>query len=142
MRDSGRLTKLHLLIDMAKDVHMTFGGFATSDAMITGHRDTVEHVVRALMKGLTVVRSSRETTIAALVKHGSTENAANEDYTINAPILSPTSVVSDADQAFELKLRAEMLGVDEKKIPPTGYFFDFSFVKQAAAELKKENWKP
>jgi hypothetical protein len=35
-----------------------------------------------------------------------------------------------------------MLGVDEKKIPPPHYFFDFSFVKEAAAELKKENWKP
>jgi ABC-type nitrate/sulfonate/bicarbonate transport system substrate-binding protein len=142
MRDSGHLTKLHLLIDMSKEVHMTFGGFATSDAMIKEHRDTVRHVVRGLMKGLAVVRSSREDTIASLVKHGSTPTAAAEDYSVNAPILSPTSVVSDADQAFELKLRAEMLGVDEKKIPPPHYFFDFSFVKEAAAELKKENWKP
>jgi NitT/TauT family transport system substrate-binding protein len=142
MRDSGHLTKLHLLIDMSKEVHMTFGGFATSDAMIASHRDTVQHVVRALMKGLTVVRSSRDVTIASLVKHGSTPSAAAEDYTINGPILSPTSIVSDADQAFELKLRAEMLGVDATKIPPPDRFFDFSFVKEAAAELKKENWKP
>ncbi|HEX4194593.1 MAG TPA: ABC transporter substrate-binding protein [Stellaceae bacterium] len=142
MRDAGRLTKLHLLIDMSKEVHMTFGGFATSDAMIKDHRDTVKHVVRALMKGLVMVRSSREKTIAALVKHGSTENAANEDYTINGPILSPTSVVSDEDQAFELKLRADMLGVDATKVPPPSNFFDFSFVKEAAAELKKENWQP
>ncbi len=142
MQNAGRIGNLHLLIDTSKDVHMTFGGFATSDAYIASHRDTVRHVVRALMKGLVVVRASRDETVASLVKHGASQAAAEEDYSINAGILSATSVVSDEDQAFELKLRAAMLGVDATKIPPPGNFFDFSFVKEAAVELKKENWKP
>lgn len=142
MQSAGRIGKLHLLMDLSKEVHMTFGGFATSDAFIAAHGDTVRRTVRALMKGLAVVRSSRAETIASLVKHGATEAAAEEDYTVDEPTLSPTSVVSDEDQAFELKLRAHMLGVDPAKIPPPAYFFDFSFVKAAAAELKQENWRP
>jgi hypothetical protein len=51
-------------------------------------------------------------------------------------------VTTDADQAFELKLRADMLGVDDSKIPPPSYFFDFSFVKEASDKLKAEGWKP
>ncbi len=142
MHEAGKMGKLHLLMDMAKEVRMTFGGFATSDAMISNNRDVVRRTVRGLMKGLVVVRSDRAATIASLVKHGSTETAANADYELNSPSLSPTSVVSDEDQAFELKLRARMLSVDDTKIPPASNFFDFSFVKQAAAELKAENWKP
>ena len=142
LKEAGKIGKLHLLMDMAKEVHMTFGGFATSDAMIASKPDVVRRTVRGLMKGLVVVRSDRATTIAALVNHGSTPTAAAEDYDLNTPTLSPTSVVSDEDQAFEMKLRARMLGVDDTKIPPSSNFFDFSFVKQAAAELKAENWKP
>jgi ABC-type nitrate/sulfonate/bicarbonate transport system substrate-binding protein len=142
MRDAGKIGKLHMLIDMAKEVHMTFGGFATSDAMIADHRDVVARVVMALVKGQRATHASRPDTIAALVKHGSTKIAAEEDYEVNEPGLSATAVTSDEDQAFELKLRAEMLGVDEAKIQPQSYFFDFSFVKEAAEKLKKDGWKP
>ena len=142
MRDAGKIGKLHMLIDMAKEVRMTFGGFATSDAMIADHPDIVRRVVLAFVMGQRATRASRADTIAALVKHGSTEAAAGEDYDVNEPNLSTTAVTSDADQAFELKLRADMLGVDDSKIPPRSYFFDFSFVKEAAAKLKAEGWKP
>jgi NitT/TauT family transport system substrate-binding protein len=142
MRDANKIGKLHLLIDLAKEVHMTFGGFATSDAMIADHRDVVARVALALVKGQRATRASRGDTVAALVKHGSTQAAAEEDYDVNEPGLSATAVTTDEDQAFELKLRADMLGVDDAKIPPPSYFFDFSFVKEAAEKLKKEGWKP
>jgi ABC-type nitrate/sulfonate/bicarbonate transport system substrate-binding protein len=142
MQKSGRIGQLHLLIDLSKEVHMAFGGFATSDALIASNRDLVRRTVRALMKGLVVVRSSRDVTIASLVKHGASTDAAAENYAIEASTLSATSIVSDEDQAFELKLRANMLGIDESKVPPPANFFDFSFVKEAAAELKAEGWKP
>ena len=142
MEDAHRLGKLHMLIDLNKEVHMVFGGYATSDALIKSDPDLVRRTVRALMKGLAVNRESRADTIAALVKHGSSEDAAAKSYDLFAPTLSPTSVVSDEDQAFELKLRARMLGMDPGKVPPSSYFFDFSFVKKAAEELKAEGWKP
>ncbi len=142
MRKAGKIGKLHMLIDLNKDVHMVFGGYATSDALIASNRDLVRRTVRALMKGLAVVRSNRADTVAALVKHGSSQTAAEDNYDQFAASMSPTAVTSDADQVLELKVRAKMLNLDPAKLPPPSRFFDFSFVKEAAAELKKENWKP
>jgi NitT/TauT family transport system substrate-binding protein len=142
MEMAGKIGKLHLLIDLHKDVHMTFGGHATSDALIASNPDLVRRTMRALLKGLATVKSSRAVTIATLVKHGSTPDAAAASYDIFAPSLSPTAIVSDADQQFELKLRAHMLGISEDKVPPPAQFFDFSFVRKAADELKEEGWTP
>jgi len=142
MKKAGKIGKLHMLIDLNKEVHMVFGGYATSDVMIASHRDVVRRTVRALMKGLIVLRSNRAVSVAALVKHGSSEVAAEENYDQFAASMSPTAITSDADQALELKVRAQMLNLDPATLPPPSHFFDFSFVKEAAAELKKENWKP
>ncbi len=142
MKKAGKIGKLHMLIDFNKEVHMVFGGYATSDALIASNRDLVRRTVRALMKGLEVVRTNRADTVAALVKHGSSQTAAEENYDQFATTMSATAVTSEADQALELKVRAKMLSLDPAKLPPPSNFFDFSFVKEAAAELKKENWKP
>jgi NitT/TauT family transport system substrate-binding protein len=142
MKKAEKLGKLHMLIDLNKEVHMVFGGYATSDALIASNRPLVERTVLALMKGLAVVRSDRASTVASLVKHGASQSAAEQNYTDFADTMSPTAVTSDADQALELKVRAEMLGIDPKTLAPPSAFFDFSFVKKAAAQLKEENWKP
>lgn len=142
MELAGKLGKLHMLIDLHQEVHMTFGGYATSDALIASNPDLVRRVVRALFKGLTVVKASRADTIASLAAHGATPDAAATSYDIFSPTLSPTAIVSDENQAFELKLRAHMLGIAEDKVPPPEQFFDFSFVKKAAAELRAAGWQP
>ena len=142
MKKAQKLGKLHLLIDLNKEVHMVFGGYATSDALIASNKPLVQRTVLALMKGLAVVRSDRASTVASLVKHGASQDAAEQNYTDFAHTMSPTAVTTDADQALELHVRALMLGLDPAKLPPPSNFFDFSFVKEAAAELKKENWKP
>ncbi len=142
MKKAKKLGKLHLLIDLNKEVHMVFGGYATSDALIKSNRPLVQRTVLALMKGLAVVRSDRAATVASLVKHGASQDAAEQNYTDFAHTMSPTAVTTDADQALELHVRALMLGLDPAKLPPPSNFFDFSFVKEAAAQLKKENWKP
>ena len=142
MKKAEKLGKLHMLIDLNKDVHMVFGGYATSDALIASNRDLVRRTVRGLMKGLVVVRSNRADTIASLVKHGSSQAAAEDNWDQFADTMSPTAVTKDEDQKLELEVRAKMLGIDPKTLPPPSHFFDFSFVKEAAAELKKENWKP
>jgi NitT/TauT family transport system substrate-binding protein len=142
MTKAHKIGKLHMLIDLNKEVHMVFGGYATSDALITKDRSLVQRTVLSLMKGLAVVRGDRASTVASLVKHGASPDAAEQNYIDFAHTMSPTAVTSDADQALELKVRAEMLGVDPKTLAPPSNFFDFSFVKAAAAQLKKENWKP
>ena len=142
MQKAKKLGKLHMLIDLNKEVHMVFGGYATSDALIKSNRPLVQRTVLALMKGLAVVRSDRASTVASLVKHGASQDAAEQNYTDFAHTMSPTAVTTDADQTLELHVRAAMLGMDPKTLPPASNFFDFSFVKEAAAQLKKENWKP
>ncbi len=114
MKKAKKLGKLHLLIDLNKEVHMVFGGYATSDALIKSNRPLVQRTVLALMKGLAVVRSDRASTVASLVKHGASQDAAEQNYTDFAHTMSPTAVTSDADQALELHVRADMLGIDPK----------------------------
>jgi NitT/TauT family transport system substrate-binding protein len=142
MRAAGKMGGLHLLIDLNKEVHMVFGGYATSDALIAKNPDLVRRTVRGLMKGLAVVLTDRATTVASLVKHGSSQSAAEGNFDEFGATMSPTAVTSDEDQALELKVRAKMLGVDPATLPPLSNFFDFSFVTKAAAELKAEGWKP
>ncbi len=142
LQNAGKIGKLHLFIDLHKEVHMTFGGYATSDALIQSQPDLVRRTMRAMLKGLVVVKASRSDTVAALVHHGATSEGAGAGYDIFAPSISPTGVVKSEDQVFELKLRAHMLGLAEDKIPPTTQVFDARFVERAAADLKAQNWKP
>jgi NitT/TauT family transport system substrate-binding protein len=142
MENAGKLSKLHLLMDLRNEVQMTFGGYATSDAMIANNRDVVRRVMRAMLKGLAVVKTDRESTVAALANHGSTREGAEAGYALFAESISPTGIVPPDNQQFELRVRAEMLSVAPDKIPPASAVFDSSFVEKAAAELKAENWKP
>ncbi|HXE30125.1 MAG TPA: ABC transporter substrate-binding protein [Stellaceae bacterium] len=140
LKASGRGKGLHQLADFRHIVHMTFSGIATSDAMIAQHPDVVRRAMRAALKGIALAKAARETTIDSIMKHGNKDReSAGIDYDATAPELTDTGTMPEEDQAFELKLRGELLGVPPKKDADV---FDFSFVKKAAAELKAENWKP
>jgi len=139
LKASGRGQGLHQLADFRDTVYMTFSGIATSDAMIAQHPDSVRRVMRAALKGIALAKAARETTIDSIVKHGADRDSAGVDYDATAPELTDTGTMPEEDQAFELKLRGELLGVPPKKVAEV---FDFSFVEKAAAELKAENWKP
>jgi ABC-type nitrate/sulfonate/bicarbonate transport system substrate-binding protein len=140
LKASGRGKGLHQLADFRHTVHMTFSGIATSDAMIAQHPDVVRRAMRAALKGIALAKAARETTIDSIMKHGNKDrDSAGVDYDATAPELTDTGTMPEEDQAFELKLRGELLGVPPK---PIADVFDFSFVKKAAAELKAENWKP
>jgi len=142
LKASGRGKGLHQLADFRHTVYMTFSGIATSDAMIAQHPDIVRRAMRAALKGIALAKAARETTIDSIVKHGADRESAKVDYDATAPELTDTGTMPEEDQAFELKLRGELLGVPPEKIAKTANVFDFSFVKKAAAELKAENWKP
>ena len=142
LKASGRGQGLHQLADFRDIVHMTFSGIATSDAMIAQHPDVVRRAMRAALKGIALTKAARATTIDAIVKHGADRDSAGVDYDATAPELTDTGTMPEEDQAFELKLRGELLGVPPEKIAKTADVFDFSFVEKAAAELEAEHWKP
>jgi NitT/TauT family transport system substrate-binding protein len=139
LKASGRGKGLHQLADFRDTVHMTFSGIATSDAMIAQHPDIVRRAMRAALKGIALTKLARDQAIDSIVKHGADRQAAGVDYEATAPELTETGTMPEEDQAFELKLRGELLSVPAK---PVADVFDFSFVTKAAAELKAENWKP
>ena len=143
MENAGKLSKLHLMYDLRKeDVRMTFGGYATSDSVIAKNPESVRHFLRGLLKGLAVVKASKEETVKALVNHGSTKPGAEDGWDVFAASISPTGVVPPDAQAFEIRVRGEMLGVDAGKLPKASDVFAESFTEKAAAELKAEGWKP
>ena len=143
LKANGGLAKLHLLVDMHQEVHMTFSGVATSDALIAKNPDLVRRAMRAVIKGMTYTKAHRDEMIASLMRHGVTDRkAAESDYDGDIDVMSVTGTMPVEDQKLELEVRGEMLGVAKDKVALPSQVFDFSFAEKAAAELKAENWKP
>ncbi len=139
LRANGRLGQLHLLIDLHQDVHMTFSGLATSDALIASNPDLVRRVLRAIIKAMTFTKANREATIASVMRHGVADRkSAEADYDGAVDDLSLTGTMAPEDEQLELQVRGEMLGIPKDKIAPPSAVFDFSFAQKAAAELNSE----
>ena len=143
MRVSGKLGNLHRVVDLRKEITMAYNALATSDALIAKNPDLVRRMVRAIIKGVLTVKSSRAETIATLLKHGqSNAEAVGAQYDNLIDSLTPDGTMPNEAQALDIALRSEMLGVPKDKVPPPGGVFDFSFASKAIAELKAAHWQP
>ena len=143
MRASGRLGELHRIVDLRKEITMTYNALATSDALIAKNPDIVKRMVRALLKGVLTVKASREETIATLLKHGQSNAAAiGTEYDNLIDSLTTTGTIPKDAQALDIALRAEMLELPKDKVPPPSGVFAFSFAEKALAELKAAHWQP
>ncbi len=140
---AGKMNGYHILIDLHKDVHMTFSGIATTDALIKSNPDLVLHVIRAAIKGIAYSKGYRDEAIESVMHHGTSDRKnAEADYAAFAPELSLTGTMPVDDQQLELELRGQMLGLAKDKIAKPADVFDFSFAEKAAAQLNAENWRP
>jgi ABC-type nitrate/sulfonate/bicarbonate transport system substrate-binding protein len=140
---AGKMNGYHILIDLHQDVHMTFSGIATSDALIKSNPDLVLRVIRAAIKGIAYSKAYRDQAIDSIMRHGTTDRKnAEADYAAFAPELSLTGTMPLEDQQTELALRGEMLSLAKDKIAKPAEVFDFRFAEKAAAQLKAENWSP
>ncbi|HEY1503535.1 MAG TPA: ABC transporter substrate-binding protein [Stellaceae bacterium] len=140
---AGKMNGYHILIDLHKDVHMTFSGIATTDALIKSNPDLVRRVIRAAIKGIASSKDDRDSAIDSVMRHGTADRKnAEADYAAFAPELSLTGTMPIEDQRLELQLRGQMLGLADDKIAKPADVFDFSFAEKAAAQLKAENWRP
>jgi NitT/TauT family transport system substrate-binding protein len=143
MRASGRLGSLHLVVDLRKEITMTYNALATSDALIAKNPDLVKRMVRALLKGVLTVKASRAATIASLLKHGqSNAEAIGTEYDNLIDSLTDTGTMPKDAQALDVALRAEMLELPKDRVPAPSGVFDFSFAQKALAELKAAHWQP
>ena len=140
---AGKMNGYHIIIDLHKDVHMTFSGIVTTDALIKSNPDLVLHVIRAAIKGIAYSKNYRDEAIESVMHHGTSDRKnAEADYAAFAPELSLTGTMPIEDQQLELELRGQMLGLAKDKIAKPADVFDFSFAEKAAAQLKAENWRP
>ena len=143
MRAAGRLGALHRIVDLRREITMAYNALATSDAMIAAHPVLVLRMVRAILKGVREVKASRAGTIAVLLRHGqSNADSVGSEYDALVESLSTTGTMLPQAQAFDLSLRAEMLGIAKDKVPPASFVFDFSFAEKAAASLAQQGWTP
>jgi NitT/TauT family transport system substrate-binding protein len=139
---AGRLDKLHLLIDLHEDVHMTFSGLATSDALIASNPDLVRRALRAIIKGMIYTKKYREETIASVMRHGVADRKAAEfDYDGAVNDLSTVGTMPLEDQQLEMQVRGDVLSIPKEKMVGPAQVFDFSFTEKAGAELKAEKWE-
>ena len=143
MRASGRLGTLHRIVDLRKEITMTYNALATSDALIAKNPDLVKRMVRAILKGVLTVKASRADTIAALLRHGqSNADAVGKEYDNLIDSLTDTGTIPKDAQALDIALRAEMLELPKEKVPPASGVFAFGFAEKALAELKAAQWQP
>ncbi len=142
LKASGKIDSLHQLADLSKEVRMVFSGLAASDAMIKSKPDLVRRVLRGLLKGMRHTKASRADAMAAMIKRGADAPTAGAQWDDTNALLSESGRTTAAVETAELKLRADLLGIPRDQIPPDAAVFDFSFVDQAGAALKAENWKP
>ena len=143
LKATGKFERLHLLADLTKDVRMVFSGLAARDAVIAEKPDLVRRVLRGILKGMTLTKTSRADAIAAMVAHGASDaKQAAAQYDASVGLLDATGITSLRNETVELRLRGELLGIPAAQLKRPAEVFDFSFVEKAAAALRAENWQP
>jgi NitT/TauT family transport system substrate-binding protein len=144
LKKAGMLDKGTMIFSPAKEVELTLGGLATTDAEIKNHRGRVKKVLRAVWKGTIVMMTDTEGTIAEMQKRmpKTAHDVIVRDAEGGIEDVNRSGVISPDAQAKELAVRAELLNMPPDKIPPIDKVYDFSIVKEVIAELKAENWRP
>ncbi|HLI23290.1 MAG TPA: ABC transporter substrate-binding protein [Stellaceae bacterium] len=143
LKTDGGLAKGHLISNLTAEVHMPFNGLATSDKLIADKPDLVMHMVRALLKGQTYIRSNRGEAIAMIAKYSKEdEKDAASDYDHIQPAIAKDGTVPASVESDEIGLRSEMMDIAAGQRMKPEDVFDFAPARQAIASLNASNWKP
>jgi ABC-type nitrate/sulfonate/bicarbonate transport system substrate-binding protein len=143
LKTSGKLDQGHLVANLTEEVRMPFNGLATSDKLLAEKPDLVLHMVRALLKGQTFIRTHRAQSVAMIAHYAKTEEKdAGSDYDhIQAGIARDGTVPAEV-QSEEIVLRSEMVDVPPAQQMKPSAIFDFGPARKALAELNAKGWKP
>jgi NitT/TauT family transport system substrate-binding protein len=143
LKTSGGLNNGHLISNLTDEVRMVFNGLATSDKLIAEKPDLVLHMVRAILKGQTYVRTFRDPSVTMIAKYEKTEEKdAASDYDHIQPAIARDGTVDASVQANEVALRSEMMDIAEAQRAKPADVFDFGPARQAMESLKASGWKP
>jgi NitT/TauT family transport system substrate-binding protein len=143
---SGEISKIgadqgRIFADLGKEIQMVYTGVAVSNRFLEERPTTVESFMRGLAKGREFARRFKEPTVAIIAKHNPLPvEALSLDYDVALGSMTEEGWVSDETLKEEVKTRAEL--VKSSRVPDIGALFDYSLIKKAYADLKKEGWKP
>jgi NitT/TauT family transport system substrate-binding protein len=143
---SGEISKIgadkgRIFADLGKEIQMVYTGVAVSNQFLAEKPMTVERFMRGLAKGREFARRFKEPTVANIAKHNPLPvEALSLDYDVALGSMTEEGSIGDETLKEEVKTRAEL--VKATKVPDVETLFDYSLIKKAYADLKKEGWKP
>ena len=126
---------------LGKELKNSWGTIATSDRFIKEQPKLMLGFARAVIKGMRYYRQEREGAIAATVKFTEFDRPlVTRMYDDLVKTFTAGAYVDEETQKNDLaivKLVAEVTDV-----VPNSKAYDFSFARQAEAQLNKQGWKP
>lgn len=143
---AGEITKIgpdkgRIFADFRTEIQMVYTGVAVSNRFLAQRPMTVERFMRGLAKGREHARRFKEQTVAIVSKHNPLPvEALSLDYDIALGSMTEEGWISDETLNEEVKTRAEL--VNATQVPDVRTIFDYTPIKKAYADLKKEGWKP
>ena len=143
---AGEITKIgpdkgRIFADFRTEIQMVYTGVAVSNRFLAERPMTVERFMRGLAKGREFARRFKEPTIAIMAKRNPLPvEALSLDYDIALGSMTDEGWISDETLNEEVKTRAEL--VNATKVPDVGTIFDYTLIKKAYTDLKKERWTP
>ena len=143
---AGEITKIgsdkgRIFADFRTEIQMVYTGVAVSNRFLAERPMTVERFMRGLAKGREFARRFKEPTVAIMAKRNPLPvEALSLDYDIALGSMTEEGWISDETLSEEVKTRAEL--VSAAKVPDVGTIFDYTLIKKAYTDLKKERWTP
>jgi len=126
---------------LGKELKNSWGTIATSDRFIKEQPKQMLAFARAIIKSLRYFRQEREGAIAAAVKFTEADRAlVSRMYDDMVKSFTSAGHVDDETQKNDLAIVKLVAEVNE--VVPNNKAYDFSFARQAEAQLNKQGWKP
>ena len=101
----------------------------------------VDKFMRATLKGFLYARDNRSGTIPMLARNTNVkEDLAAKIYDLVRPAMAEDGTVNDELQRRIIAGIANLRDVEN--VPAANKFFDFSSIRKATADLRKDGWSP
>jgi len=126
---------------LGKELKNSWGTIATSDRFIKEQPKQMLGFARAVIKALRYFRHDRDGAIAAAVKFTESDRAlVSRMYDDMAKSFTTAGHVDEETQKNDLAIVKLVAEVNE--VVPNNGAYDFTFARQAEAQLNKQGWKP
>lgn len=131
----------HVLVDVGKEVRMSWMGVATTERELSERPDRVKRFLRATIKGREYYKAFREESLAILNRHNEKPREINEiDYDDTVPIMTEDGTIPVDVQQRDAQVRATLNGVAQ--VPPVDQLYDYRIANEVYQELRASGWKP